>query len=317
MAFLVGADKISLQYPGKVIFDEASFSLNTGDRIGVVGANGEGKSSLLKLLAKEISPDSGRILHTNNTTFSHLKQHDDLDEELSVTRNIFALSPEYVWASNPKIRAILNGLIADINWEEKVKNLSGGQRRRVDLCKVLVGDYDLILLDEPTNHLDIQTVNWLARHLKNRWSKGNGALLVVSHDRWFLDFLALDMWEVHDGKVEHFEGGYSAYIQQRAERQELALKAEAKRQNFLRKELYWLSRVLPDAAKKPRFRIDAAKEMLAKDPPPRNALELKSLSVSRLGKQVITFKHVSKSIGSKLIFDDVNFDIKAGDRIGL
>ena len=317
MAFFIGADSMSFSVPTQKLFEGVSFGIESGMRLGIVGKNGDGKSTLLKLIAGNISPDSGRIYQTNGISVGYLMQKDTLDDEDSVAHAIFGDVEEYTWASNPKIRVLLNGLVSDIDWNSKVKELSGGQRRRADLVRALSKDHEVLLLDEPTNHLDMQTIHWLANYLKTRWPKNSGALVLVSHNRWFLDELALDMWEVHDGIIEPFEGGYSAYIQQRAERDTYNQTLEQKRQNFLRKELYWLTRVLPDAAKKPKFRIKEAEEILANTPEPRNNPELIKLAQSRLGKKVISFKDVTKIYGDKLILDNESFIIGPGERIGI
>ncbi|MBS6416958.1 MAG: ABC-F family ATP-binding cassette domain-containing protein, partial [Collinsella intestinalis] len=238
--------------------------------------------------------------------------------------------PEYEWAASPRVRQILDGLIADVPWEGLVGELSGGQRRRVDLARLLIGDYDVLMLDEPTNHLDMRTINWLAEHLKSRWQRGSGAMLVVTHDRWFLDEVCTSMWEVHDGCVDPFEGGYSAYILQRVERDRMAAVTEERRRNMARKELAWLSRGAQARSTKPKFRVEAARELIADVPPVRNELELKRLAVSRLGKQVIDVIDVDAGYengaaedgsgapaSSRPVLSDVTWLIGAGDRYGL
>lgn len=231
-------------------------------------------------------------------------------------------TPEYEWASSPRTRQILVGLISDVPWEGTVGELSGGQRRRVDLARLLIGDYDVLMLDEPTNHLDMRTINWLARHLKACWQRGQGAMLVVTHDRWFLDEVCTSMWEVHDGQVDPFEGGYSAYILQRVERDRMAAVTEERRRNMARKELAWLSRGAQARSTKPKFRVDAARELIADVPPVRDELELKRLAVSRLGKQVIDVVDVDAGYADtdgapKQVLSDVTWLIGAGDRYGL
>ena len=240
-------------------------------------------------------------------------------------------TPEYEWAASPRVRSILDGLISDVPWEARVGELSGGQRRRVDLARLLIGDWDVLMLDEPTNHLDIRTINWLAGHLKSRWQPGAGALLLVTHDRWFLDEVAESMWEVHDQRVEPFEGGYSAYILQRVERDRLAAVAEERRRNMARKELAWLSRGAQARSTKPKFRVEAARELIADVPPLRDELELKRLAVARLGKQVIDVIDVTAgypdasvdtpsqaaATSGAPVLTDVTWLIGAGDRFGL
>lgn len=293
MAILLGCDSISLDYPTKQIFLEVTLGVYEGDRIGIVGRNGDGKSTLLRLLTGETEPDAGRVTHRRDLAVGLLGQHDALDDTDTVQHAVIGDMPEYEWASSPRIREILSGLIADVPWDGLIGALSGGQRRRVDLARLLIGTYDVLMLDEPTNHLDMRTINWLAHHLKERWQAGAGALLMVTHDRWFLDEVCTSMWEVHDGQVDPFEGGYSAYILQRVERDRLAQVAEERRRNMARKELAWLSRGAQARSTKPKFRVEAARELIADVPPLRNELELKRLAVARLGKQVIDVIDVS------------------------
>lgn len=242
MAILLGCDSVSLEFPTKHIFDSVTLGVGEGDRIGIVGKNGDGKSTLLSVLAGTLEPDDGRVTHRRGTTIGLLGQKDQLVDTDTVHHAVVGDTPEYEWASSPRTRQILAGLISDVPWEGTVGELSGGQRRRVDLARLLIGDYDVLMLDEPTNHLDMRTINWLARHLKARWQRGQGAMLVVTHDRWFLDEVCTSMWEVHDGQVDPFEGGYSAYILQRVERDRMAAVTEERRRNMARKELAWLSR---------------------------------------------------------------------------
>ena len=210
MAILLGCDSVKLEFPTKHIFDDVTLGVNEGDRIGIVGRNGDGKSTLLQVLSGELEPDDGRVTHRRDISVGLLGQRDALDDGDTVHRAVVGDAPEYEWASSPRVRQVLDGLIADVPWEGTVGELSGGQRRRVDLARLLIGTYDVLMLDEPTNHLDMRTINWLAEHLKARWGAGEGALLIVTHDRWFLDEVCTSMWEVHDGVVEPFEGGYSA-----------------------------------------------------------------------------------------------------------
>ena len=328
MAVLLGCDSVHLEYPTKLILGDVTLGVNEGDRIGIVGRNGDGKSSLLKVLAGVREPDDGRVTHRRDVTVGMLGQRDDLDDAATVHQAVVGDMPEYEWAASPRVRQILDGLIADVPWEGRVGELSGGQRRRVDLARLLIGDYDVLMLDEPTNHLDMRTINWLATHLKNRWQRGQGGLLVVTHDRWFLDEVCLSMWEVHDGKVDPFEGGYSAYILQRVERDRMAAAIEERRRNMARKELAWLSRGAQARSTKPKFRVEAARELIADVPPVRNELELKRLAVSRLGKQVIDLFDVTAGYPSGAdepgaatdaapVLDDITWQIGAGDRYGL
>lgn len=335
MAILLGCDSLSLDFPTKRVFRNVTLGVNEGDRIGIVGRNGDGKSTLLALLAGTLEPDSGRVTHRRDLRIGLLAQRDALDDAQTVRHAVVGDAPEYEWASSPRVREVLNGLIADVPWEGAVGTLSGGQRRRVDLARLLIGDYDVLMLDEPTNHLDMRTISWLARHLKGRWQDGAGALLMVTHDRWFLDEVCTSMWEVHDAAVEPFEGGYSAYILQRVERDRLAQVAEERRRNMARKELAWLSRGAQARSTKPKFRVEAARELIADVPPMRNELELKRLAVARLGKQVIDVLDVCAGYDAQVegtprteapsqaaapspnILEDITWLIGAGDRFGL
>lgn len=340
MAILLGCDSVDLEFPTKQVLSGVTLGVNEGDRIGIVGRNGDGKSTLLSVLAGTLEPDAGRVTHRRGITVGLLGQHDALLDTDTVHHAVVGDAPEYEWASSPKVRSVLEGLIADVPWEGRVGELSGGQRRRVDLARLLMGDYDVLMLDEPTNHLDMRTINWLADHLKHRWQPGVGALLMVTHDRWFLDEVCLSMWEVHDGAVDPFEGGYSAYILQRVERDRMAQVAEERRRNMARKELAWLSRGAQARSTKPKFRVEAARELIADVPPLRNELELKRLAVARLGKQVIDVLDVSAGYPSSAgeagenagladtpspeaprattpVLHDVTWLIGAGDRYGL
>ncbi|MDR3686256.1 MAG: ABC-F family ATP-binding cassette domain-containing protein [Coriobacteriia bacterium] len=317
MAYLLGCENVHLEYPAKKLFDSVSLGVNEGDRIGVVGGNGDGKSSLLSLLAGSSQPDDGRILRRGGTTIGTLEQTDSLDVQATVGFAIVGDVPEHSWASDARIRAILRGLIADIPWSARVAELSGGQRRRVDLARVLVGEFDVLMLDEPTNHLDVHAIAWLASHLKQRWPRKSGALLVVTHDRWFLDEVCLGTWEVHDAQVEQFEGGYSAYVLQRVERAEAAQTAEQKRKNVLRKELAWLSRGARARATKPKFHVALAQALIADEPPVRDSIELKRSAMSRLGKQVVDLVGVTERFGDRTVLDDLTWLIGPGDRFGI
>lgn len=337
MAILLGCDSISLDFPTKRVFTNVTLGVNEGDRIGIVGRNGDGKSTLINLLAGILEPDDGRVTHRRNLSVGLLGQRDSLDDSDTVRHAVVGSAPEYEWASSPRVREILSGLIPDVPWEGAVGTLSGGQRRRVDLARLLIGTYDVLMLDEPTNHLDMRTINWLAHHLKTRWQAGAGALLMVTHDRWFLDEVCTSMWEVHDGSVDPFEGGYSAYILQRVERDRRAQVEEERRRNMARKELAWLSRGAQARSTKPKFRVEAARELIADVPPLRNELELKRLAVARLGKQVIDVldvtagypdplkerngsahrQEVPNEQADKPVLENITWLIGAGDRFGL
>ena len=317
MAFLFGCENVHFEYPTKTIFDSLSLGVNDGDCIGVVGRNGDGKSTLLGLFDGTVEPDDGRVVRTGGVRFASLHQGDTLVDAQSVGRNIVGTMPEYEWASDANIRQIIDGLLEDISWDAQVSTLSGGQRRRVDLARVLVADADVLLLDEPTNHLDVVAIDWLAKHLRRRFARKDGALVVVTHDRWFLDEVCDRMWEVHDGLVEPFEGGYSAYILQRVERQRLAELAEQKRQNLMRRELAWLSRGARARSTKPKFHVETAQALIAEEPPLRNSVELKRAAISRLGKQCVNVENVSFSYGDHKVIDDATWLIGPGDRYGL
>ena len=317
MAFLLGCEKARVEFPTKTVFEDVSLGLDEGDRIGVVGKNGDGKSTLLSLLAGVIEPDEGRVIRTRGLRVGVLGQADALSDDDTVEHAVVGDTPEYEWAGDARVRDIISGLAADIPWQGRVGDLSGGQRRRVDLARLLIGDWDVLMLDEPTNHLDMRAITWLAHHLKARWKHGTGALLVVTHDRWFLDEVCLSMWEVHDRTIDPFEGGFSAYIQQRVERDRQAQVAEQRRQNQLRRELAWLARGAQARSTKPKFRIDAARELIADVPPLRNTLELKRMAVARLGKQVVDLTDVSVRLGGKTVLDDVSWIIGPGDRFGI
>ena len=323
MAILLGCDSVHLEYPTKLVLGDVTLGVFEGDRVGIVGRNGDGKSSLLRVLAGVQEADAGRVTRTRGVEVGLLGQRDQLSDDETVHHAVVGDAPEYEWAASPRIREVLDGLIADVPWEGLVGELSGGQRRRVDLARLLVGTWDVLALDEPTNHLDMRTINWLANHLKTRWQRGQGALLVVTHDRWFLDEVCERMWEVHDGEVDPFEGGYSAYILQRVERDRQAAVIEDRRRNMARKELAWLSRGAQARSSKPRFRVEAARDLIADVPPVRNELELKRLAVARLGKQVVDVLDVTAGYqnvdgaAARPVLDDVTWLIGAGDRFGL
>jgi ABC transport system ATP-binding/permease protein len=320
VAHLLGAEAIHLQYPTQVVFKSVTLGVNDGARIGIVGRNGDGKSSLLRLLTGQLKPDSGRVTQRSGLRASALSQADTLDADRTVGSTLVGDQPEHQWASDARIRDVVSGLVSDIAWDATVATLSGGQRRRVQLAQLLIGEWDVIALDEPTNHLDIEGITWLAGHLNQRWARNTGGLLLVTHDRWFLDEVATTTWEVHDGIVEPFDGGYAAYVLQRVERDRLAAAAQAKRQNLMRKELAWLRRGPPARTSKPKFRIDAANQLIADVPPLRNTVELAKLATARLGKDVIDLLDVSVSFassGSRPVLRDVEWRIAPGERTGI
>ena len=321
VAHLLGAEALHLRYPTQVVFDGVTVGVNEGDRIGIVGRNGDGKSSLLGMLTGRIAPDSGRVTRRGGLQVAALDQADTLDPAASVGSALVGDRPEHDWAGDPRVRDVVAGLVSDIDWNAAAGTLSGGQRRRVQLAALLLGDWDVIALDEPTNHLDIEGITWLAAHLGQRWSRNAGGLLLVTHDRWFLDEVATTTWEVHStdkgGVVEPFDGGYAAYVLQRVERDRIAAAAEAKRQNLMRKELAWLRRGAPARTSKPKFRIDAANQLIADVPPVRNTVELAKLATARLGKDVIDLLNVSVSYGGKTVLRDVEWRIAPGERTGI
>ena len=320
MAHLLGAEAVRLEYPTQVVFESVTLGVNDGARIGIVGRNGDGKSSLLGLLTGQLQPDSGRVTRRSGLRVGALSQADTLDADRTVGWTLVGDQPEHRWAGDARVRDVVGGLVSDIAWDATVATLSGGQRRRVQLAGLLVGEWDVIALDEPTNHLDIEGITWLAAHLKQRWPRNIGGLLLVTHDRWFLDEVATTTWEVHDGIVEPFEGGYAAYVLQRVERDRQAAAAEAKRQNLMRKELAWLRRGPPARTSKPKFRIEAANQLIADVPPLRNAVELAKLATARLGKDVIDLLDVSvsyPSFGGRPVLRDVEWRIAPGERTGI
>jgi ABC transport system ATP-binding/permease protein len=317
VAHLLGAEAVHLAYPTQVVFESVSLGIGDGARIGIVGRNGDGKSSLLGLLTGRLRPDSGRVTWRSGLRVGALSQADTLDGQRTVGWTLVGDQAAHQWAANPRVREVVDGLASDIAWDATIDSLSGGQRRRVQLAALLVDEWDVVALDEPTNHLDIEGITWLAGHLRQRWSRNTGGLLLVTHDRWFLDEVATTMWEVHDGTVEPFEGGYAAYVLQRVERDRLAAAAEAKRQNLMRKELAWLRRGAPARTSKPKFRIDAANLLIADVPPLRNTAELAKLATARLGKDVIDLLGVSVCFGDRPVLRDVEWRIGPGERTGI
>ncbi|BBY10485.1 ABC-F family ATP-binding cassette domain-containing protein [Mycobacterium marseillense] len=317
MAHLLGAEAVHLEYPTQVVFGSITLGVNDGARIGIVGRNGDGKSSLLRLLTGQQQPDSGRVTRRSGLRVGALSQADTLDPDHTVGWTLVGDAAEHQWAGDPRVRDVVAGLVSDIAWDATVATLSGGQRRRVQLARLLVGEWDVIALDEPTNHLDIEGITWLAGHLKARWARNTGGLLLVTHDRWFLDEVATTTWEVHDGIVEPFDGGYAAYVLQRVERDRMAAVAEAKRQNLMRKELAWLRRGAPARTSKPKFRIEAANQLIADVPPLRNTVELAKLATARLGKVVVDLLDVSVAFDGRPVLRDIEWRIAPGERTGI
>lgn len=317
MAHLLGAEALHFEYPTQQVLKSVTRGVSAGDRIGIVGRNGDGKSTLMKLLTGRLEPDSGQVTIRSDTTIGMLDQSDATDTSLTVGQAVVGDLAEHEWAGDSKIRDVIHGLVSDLDWDALVGSLSGGQRRRVALATLLIGDWDILALDEPTNHLDIEGIAWLAEHVKRRWPKNAGGLLVITHDRWFLDEVCNHTWEVHDGIVELFEGGYAAYVLQRVERDRMAASAESKRQNMLRKELAWLRRGAPARTAKPKFRVDAANQLIEDVPPVRNPIELQRLAVARLGKDVVDIENASVSFGERQVLRNVTWRIAPGERTGI
>ncbi len=319
MAHLLGGETLHLEYPTGVVFDSVTVGVSEGDRIGIVGRNGDGKSTLLGMLTGRISPHAGRVTRRSGLRVGSLDQTDTLDPDHTVGWSLVGDRPEHEWAGDARIRDVIGGLVADIPFDAPVSTLSGGQRRRVQLAALLIDEWDVIALDEPTNHLDIQGITWLAGHIKQRWARGAGGLLLITHDRWFLDEVATTTWEVHDRIVEPFEGGYAAYVLQRVERDRQAASIEAKRQNLMRKELVWLRRGAPARTSKPKFRIDAANALISDVPPLRNTVELSRLATARLGKDVIDLLDVSVAYpgSGREVLRDIEWRIGPGERTGI
>ncbi|MGW9262639.1 ABC-F family ATP-binding cassette domain-containing protein [Gordonia terrae] len=317
MAHLLGAETLGLEYPTTKVFESVSLGVNEGDRIGIVGRNGDGKSSLMAMLAGRMQPDSGRVTVRGGVRIGVLDQVDVFDEDETVGHAVVGDRPEHEWAGDAKVRDVIGGLLGDVEWAAPTSSLSGGQRRRVSLARLLAGEHDVLALDEPTNHLDVEAITWLAEHLKRRWPANAGGLMVVTHDRWFLDEVCTVTWEVHDRIVEPFEGGYAAYILQRVERDRQAAAVEARRQNLARKELAWLRRGAPARTSKPKFRIDAANALIADVPPVRDTVALQSLATARLGKDVVDLLDVSVSYGDRDVLDGVEWRLAPGERTGI
>ncbi|BAW94005.1 ABC transporter component [Actinomyces sp. Chiba101] len=342
MAHLLSIEDLRVVVGSRTLLDGVRLGIGDGTRVGVLGPNGAGKSTLLAAMAGTREPDGGRIVRAGDLSLALLSQSDDFTSGTTVTRAIHGDAPEHEWASDPAIRDIHAGLLADVDPTADVTTLSGGQRRRVALAAVLTADARIVLLDEPTNHLDVEGVDWLARHLSARFSgrrAGAGALVVVTHDRWFLDAICTNVWEVVPGadpggdrpqipgRIETYDGGYAAYVLARAERARQAALAAAKRDNLLRKELAWLRRGAPARTSKPRFRIEAAEALIADVPPPRDTVELTAMATARLGKRVIDLEDVSLSYpaggggaadgGAKEILRHVTWRLAPGERVGI
>jgi ATP-binding cassette subfamily F protein uup len=313
---LVNLENVTVAHGTRLLMDGVSLGVSEGDRIGVVGRNGGGKTTLLKTLVKAEEPHSGRVTHTSGLRVGVLTQDVRVDVRLTAHQAILGESAEHTWAGDARVRAVLDGLgLHGIGLDSVIGTMSGGERRRVALASLLVQEWDLLVLDEPTNHLDVEGVAWLAAHLKGRTS--SQAHLVVTHDRWFLDEVNTTTWEVHDGVVDAYEGGYSAYVLARAERDRMASTAEQKRLQLVKKELAWLRRGPPARTSKPQFRIDAANALIADEPPARDDIALQRFSAARLGKTVYELHDVSLAFDKRVLFDHVDWNFGPGDRVGI
>ncbi len=317
MGHLLGANNLRVEYPTRVVLDGITIGINDGDRIGVVGRNGEGKSTLIRALAGRLTPDSGDVISRNGLQVGMLDQSDQIPDDVTVEHAVVGDRVEHEWAGDARVRDVITGLLSDVPWTARIGDLSGGQSRRVSLAALMVHDWDVLFLDEPTNHLDVMGVAWLSRHLATRWPTGTGALVVVTHDRWFLDASTQETWEVHDGIVDAYEGGYAAYILQRVERERSAAVTEAKRQNLLKKELAWLRRGAPARTAKPKFRIDAANALINDVPEIRDPVSLAKVATTRLGKKVIELEDVSVSYGDTTILKSLTWRLAPGERTGI
>ena len=313
MTNLINVERATVSYGTRTLLDAVSLGVDEGDAIGVVGRNGDGKTTLLQLLTRTREPDSGRITHTSGLSVGYLRQGDEI-LGATVRDVIVGGRPDHVWAAEPNTRDVVEHLLGGVDLDRDVARLSGGERRRVALAEVLLGGHDVLVLDEPTNHLDVEVIGWLAALLTTRRAK---TLVVVSHDRWFLDAVCTRTWEVHDGEVDAYDGGYAAYVLARAERMRLAAGTEARRRNLMRKELAWLRRGPPARTSKPKFRIQAANELIANEPPPRDSLVLQRFATTRLGKNVFDLHRVRLEVGPNVVLDRIDWSIGPGARFGL
>jgi len=314
---LLNLESVSKSFDIRALLDGVSLGVNAGDRIGVVGRNGGGKSTLIKVMAGIEAPNSGRVSKAGSVNIGILSQIDDLNNDFVVRDVVLGNSAIHEWAGNSNVREVLTGLFGGISEElldRKISFLSGGERRRVNLAKLLISDFDLVLLDEPTNHLDVEGVSWLAQYLKRNTKL---AVVVITHDRWFLDEVSDQIWEVVDGKVLAYDGGYSAYVLSKAERARQISVEDGKRNMLIRKELAWLRRGAPARTAKPKFRIEAANTLIANEPPPRNETELLNFAANRLGNTVFEIHQATIKAGEKMILEDLYWNIGPGDRIGI
>ena len=316
VANLVNLESVSHAFGTRVLLDEVSLGVGAGEVIGVVGRNGDGKTTLLRVLTGDLAPDSGRVTISNSASIGVLTQHQAGSPGETIRQVVLDGAADHVYAARADRREIVEALLAGVDLDRPIETLSGGERRRVGLVEVLLGDHDLIVLDEPTNHLDVEAIAFLASHLRSRTTAGL-AMLVVSHDRWFLDAVCTRIWEVHDGVVDAYDGGYAAYVLARVERQRQAAATEVRRKNLARKELAWLRRGAPARTSKPKFRIEAAEALISDVPPPRDRLALEKFATSRLGKDVFDLINVGYAIEDRTLLNRLTWSIGPGDRIGL
>jgi ATP-binding cassette subfamily F protein uup len=310
---LLTLERVSKAYGVRPLLTSVSLGLQRGDRVGIVGRNGDGKTTLLRIMAGEEPVDDGRVTRTRGLHVGLLDQHDRLAESSTVGQLVLGDRAEHEWAADSRARDVVVSMLGDLDLTRPARGLSGGERRRVSLARLLLSDLDVLLLDEPTNHLDIEAVDWLARHLVAR----DTTLAVVTHDRWFLDAVCSSTWEVHDAAVDGYDGGYAAYVLAKAERTRQAESAESRRQNLMRKELAWLRRGPPARTSKPKFRIEAASTLIADEPPPRDGVALQKFAMSRLGKDVIDLEHAAISRGERELVSGLTWRLGPGDRVGL
>ncbi|CUR57422.1 ABC transporter related protein [metagenome] len=313
MANLINLERVSKSYGVRPLLDNVSLGISLGERVGVVGRNGDGKTTLLEVMTGIEEPDTGRVSRTRGVEIGYLHQGDELVDSHTVREAVLAGRADHEWAADATTRQVVEELLAGIALDRAVVGLSGGERRRCALAALLLTRHDLIILDEPTNHLDVEAVAWLASHLVSLPS----ALIVVTHDRWFLDAVCQTTWEVHDGAVDSYEGGYAAYVLAKAERMRQAAATETRRQNLARKELAWLRRGAPARTSKPKFRIDAANSLIEDVPPPRDRMELQRFASQRLGKDVIDIEDVDLTRGERVLLDHATWRIGPGDRVGI
>ncbi len=310
---LLNLERVSKSYGIRPLLDEVSLGVGAGTRIGIVGRNGDGKTTLLEVMTGLEEPDGGRVSRARGLRVGYLHQGDALVDTHSVREAVLGGLADHEWAADPTTREVVEVLLDGISLDREVLGLSGGERRRCSLAALLIGDHDLLVLDEPTNHLDVEAVAWLAAHLARRPS----ALVVVTHDRWFLDEVCEWTWEVHDGQVDAYEGGYAAFVLAKAERQRQAAASEVRRRNLVRKELAWLRRGAPARTSKPKFRIDAANALIDDVPPPRAGLELQRFATQRLGKDVVDLEDVDLVRGERTLLRHATWRLGPGDRVGI